>query len=75
MDVINACKRRHGVDIVKESEKMLAPMELRLNCAQSWVLTEGVEHGHQGIALLSPFSLMDLVCRALIVLPNEDGLP
>ena len=65
MDVTSA-SRRHSVDIVKASEKMLAPM----------VLTKSAEHGHQGIALLSPFSLTDLVCRALIVLPKkEDGLP
>ena len=56
-------------DIVEESENMLAN-ELRLNCAKGRVLTQSPEHGHQKIALLFLFFLMNLVYRAFNFLPK-----
>ena len=60
----------NGIHIIVESQESLVWTEARLHRSQSLVLPESIQHGHKRIALLSSFSLPDLVGLAIIVVPQ-----
>ena len=63
------------IQIVQECEEVIVWMESLARCAQRVVLYQHIQSRHQGIALLAPFSLDDVMRDTFVVCPEEVGLP
>ena len=55
----NAVRLTHDIHVVKIGEEVFVKRQEILKRKQSAMLSEGVQHGHESIALLTPFALVD----------------
>ena len=74
LDLAGAIRLGNDVDVSsKKIKKALVLLRFGLCGKKRLVLAEGVEHGHHGVALLSPCTLADFMGFAKIVFPEVRG--
>ena len=61
-------RRACEVDIIQVGEQVFAGLEFAMHLQQSTVLAHGVQGGHERVALLAPFSLLNFVGGAGLVI-------
>ena len=64
---------RQTTNVIQVGEEVFVGQQEFLKREQSAMLSEGAQHGHEGIALLATFSLMDHVGVAAVVVPEILG--
>ena len=70
VDLKNPFRAADNVNVIEKCKKTLFNPKFRLHSAQNRVLSQRIEHGHQRIALLAGIALKDLMCGAIIVIPQ-----
>ena len=63
----------HDIHVVQVGEEVFVRQQEILKREQSAMLSEGVQHGHESIALLSPFALVDHMGVTAVVGPEILG--
>ena len=66
-DALGNC---NDINVVEVGKDGLALSQLRVNSCEGWVLRDGVQSGHERVALLAAFRLPYLVRLPVSVLPN-----